>query len=429
MNFPIECLVLGLRNVGKRLFLVVSVLLVNHYSLFLIMLRTLLVLLLIIVSVCIINHVAADEFPTLASIESGTVLKHRIAFGSCFNPFRGGLIWSLMKRFNPNQLLLLGDQFYADYNPKNGFKQRSNPQLIENGYKGLFGLSSFQSLLASLTHTMMATYDDHDYGSNNHDKTFEYRDESQRLFEKYMTFFNPVQPHNAMHKSGVYSSETFTIPLDEPSRKAFRYKVVMLDSRSNKDPMYTKNGDFLGEQQWQWLEHELSSDEIIRNQIDMILVGSSIQVLPTEKLVEESWVEFPAQRDRLLQLLTKAKLYTHIFLLSGDIHNAEINQLKCQELTQQEEGASSTNEYLSEENRMVELTSSGLSHTFMKVTKMPSKEQSSTTSPTDVDVDTEMIVIPTQSRGMFMELVNGLYQVSLFSSFSVCGLIVTLFIS
>ena len=36
---------------------------------------------------------------------------------------------------------------------------------------------------------------------------------------------------------------------------------------------------------------------------NLIILGSSIQILPEHKLVEESWSEFPAARTRLLKMV------------------------------------------------------------------------------------------------------------------------------
>jgi hypothetical protein len=65
---------------------------------------------------------------------------------------------------------------------------------------------------------------------------------------------------------------------------AFVYKVIMMDARSNKDKKQTSNGDFLGEEQWVWLEQELSSSHHrifngIEERVDLILLGSGIQVI------------------------------------------------------------------------------------------------------------------------------------------------------
>ena len=64
--------------------------------------------------------------------------------------------------------------------------------------------------------------------------------------------------------------------------------------------------------------------------VDMILLGSGIQVLPTDKILEEGWHDFPNARRRLLSLLqyTRENFTPNVFVLSGDIHTGEILQGK-----------------------------------------------------------------------------------------------------
>ena len=76
----------------------------------------------------------------------------------------------------------------------------------------------------------------------------------------------------------------------------FVYKIILLDTRSNKDAVpHTIDdamiGDFMDQEEWNWLEQEMYDDSV-----DMIILGSSIQILPTDKVLEETWVEFPLAR-------------------------------------------------------------------------------------------------------------------------------------
>ena len=293
---------------------------------------------------------------------------HRIAFGSCSNPNVGDGIWHLIASFAPNQLILLGDQVYADYEPESQWKRSSgaNAEQLEEEYRKFRLQKGFQKLLLSLTHQWVATIDDHDYGKNNGDKTYKYRNESIEIFQKYNSehfdpFFESVDPVSGKvsreKKSGVFSSHFFSFP-SNISKRQINFAVVLLDARSNKDPKGTTDGDFLGEQQWRWLEQELFSKKM--NEQDLILVGSGIQFLPDDKFVEENWGEFPQQRERLLSLLARVGRRQNLLLLSGDIHSAEINQVRCY--------PSDDRSHEPEEVRLVELTSSGLSHTFAQVT-------------------------------------------------------------
>lgn len=198
-------------------------------------------------------------------------------------------------------------------------------------------------------------------------------------------------------KTGVFSSHTYTFPVHQDEAKSvFRYKVLLLDTRSNKDKPGTENGDFLGEQQWRWLQYELSEQELL--DVDLVLLGSGVQILPDDKLVEESWNEFPQQRERLLSQLSQLSLTKNVLMLSGDIHSAEINQMTClfeggMERQQQEE------------RRLIELTSSGLSHSvtqLMDLHRMMLEKQKSS------DVDTPHIL--TKTRSVFVEFFIAMYQ-------------------
>lgn len=265
----------------------------------------------------------ADELPGLS---------HRIMVGSCSNPNRGGEIFTLIQDQHPDQLIFLGDQIYADreitWQPRKG-----TPELIAREYVLLTALPEWQALLASVDHKWMAVYDDHDYGNNNGDRTFAHRNVSIDLFRQFASH----QPHQP---DGVYSAHTVSVSAN------FKYKVILLDTRSNKDPEGTPEGDFLGPTQWAWLVDQLSPEAL--QGISLVFLASPIQVLSDDKLFEESWAEFPTQRDNLLKRVVNLSKTggPKVFLLSGDVHSAEISQAICGDVM------------------VTELTSSGLSHTL-----------------------------------------------------------------
>jgi alkaline phosphatase D len=155
---------------------------------------------------------------------------HTIAFGSCYNTQHGGGIWRLIDSFDPDHLVLLGDNIYADKIV--GHFDDNTPMVIEEEYRQLSQMPEFQTLLSHVVDWSL-TYDDHDYGVNNADKTFPHRNISQLLFWDFArtSFKDSVDPRS---RSGVYSSKTIRIPtaataVDE--RRDFMYKTVLLDSR------------------------------------------------------------------------------------------------------------------------------------------------------------------------------------------------------
>lgn len=385
------------------------------------------------------------------SSQNSTTLFHRIAVGSCFNANRGDRILHLINQFHPDQFISLGDLIYADFHPKYNWKQRSNPQIIyDEYYKVTQSLPIWQQMFLSPSNTIkdkesnelltsyspskfLITLDDHDYGTNNGDKTFQYRNESIDLFYKFfphMSRFIEVVDSSTgeimmQEKEGVFSSHTFKLPInheinltDDEGTIAFTYKVVLLDGRSNKDKSHTKDGDFLGQQQWQWLEKELHPNN--NREVDLILVGSAIQVLVNDKLIEENWGEFPNQRKRLLSLISKLSVYNNVVILSGDIHTAEVSQARCPiyktgkidfyfidyiefRLTFVVDFIckSLDGEFFGHVP-LIELTSSGLSHTFSKVT-----------GPIlSTDSYNSKIVVNQKSRGFYIEILAEVYQLT-----------------
>jgi hypothetical protein len=96
---------------------------------------------------------------------------HRIAFGSCNNANRQG-VWSVIKQFTPNTLILLGDNVYVDdgryksiIDPIEKFTTAYSKLLIDKQWIGLVNQVGGWN-------NIHATFDDHDYGQNNANKVY-----------------------------------------------------------------------------------------------------------------------------------------------------------------------------------------------------------------------------------------------------------------
>jgi len=240
----------------------------------------------------------------------------RIAFGSCNSPRNTPLedgMWATLTEKHPDKLLLLGDNIYTDTKGYLYGRVAAPATYIREQYDALFNGRGWKRLLKNIggLSNVIATYDDHDYGIDNGDSTYPNRDASMKLFFEY---FRPDM-QRTRHDDGVYSSSSFVLG-------GLLIKVILLDSRFNKSP-YTAglNGDFLGESQWSWL-----ADELADTSPDVILLGSSIQILADDKIVEENWGRFPESRSRLLKLVLNSPI-KNIFLLSGDVHYAEYTEV------------------------------------------------------------------------------------------------------
>ena len=249
-----------------------------------------------------------------------------IAFGSCSDQKRPQPLWDDIVAQKPDVWIWLGDNIYGD---------TENMDTLRAKYARQKAHPVYQQLRQSTP--ILGVWDDHDYGVNDGGKEYPRRKESQQL----MLDFLDVPANSPLRKQeGAYSAHTY-------GPKSQRVKIILLDARYFRDPLKKEEktnvpnptGDMLGEAQWIWLEEQLTNSDA-----DVHLIGSGVQVLPEEH-VYEKWANFPASRQRLLDLLTKTKP-NRTLLISGDRHIAEVSKVSVPGLNY----------------GLFDITSSGLTH-------------------------------------------------------------------
>ena len=238
----------------------------------------------------------------------------RIAFGSCAHQSRHQDFWPPILAQKPDLFIFAGDNIYAD-------TYRMDLQRAK--YAQLGAQPGFQALRRLCP--ILATWDDHDYGLNDSGEEFREK-EGSRL--NFLDFWGVPPDAPRRQRAGVYDAAVF----GPPGR---RVQVILLDTRYHRSPLaeldarapgggrYTASPDpkatILGDAQWAWLAEEL------RRPAEVRLLVSSIQVV-AEDHAWEKWMNFPAERDRLLRTLHAADARGMI-ALSGDRHHAELSRL------------------------------------------------------------------------------------------------------
>ena len=250
----------------------------------------------------------------------------RIAFGSCADQDQPLPIFDVIVAAKPELFLFLGDNIYADIDPKTNKlvpAAKITAQLIQSKYDVLRDLPGFKKLKAACP--LLATWDDHDFGHNDAGGDFALKDESQKLF---LDFFGAAPNDPRRTQKGVYTAAEYGPP-------GKRVQVILLDTRYHRSkltrakapnpgervPPYVPNTDpgatVLGEDQWAWLEAQLKRPAEVR------LVASSIQLVADEHGYEK-WANFPTERERFYELVKKTGA-TGVVVLSGDRHHGEIS--------------------------------------------------------------------------------------------------------
>lgn len=263
-----------------------------------------------------------------ADIADPSTTISQIAFGSCNMEGRSQPIWDSIVNTKPEIFVWLGDAIYGD---KGGLVRREPSTISEmkEKYAVQSANPNYQNLVKKVPH-VLGTWDDHDFGQNNGDSGYLDRDASKDLFLNFLK-----EPRNTPRRSrkGMYQAYTF-------GKVGKQVTIILLDGRYFKNE---EEGALLGEAQWKWLDQTFADTP----DSQLYLIGSGIQVLPTDKIIGEKWATYPSERARLIESIKQANLTGVVSLLSGDVHLAELN---CME-------AGLT-------HPLLEVTSSGLTHAW-----------------------------------------------------------------
>jgi alkaline phosphatase D len=237
----------------------------------------------------------------------------RIALGSCAyvnepeydrpgEPYGGGLeIFTSIVRAKPDAMLWLGDNVYlreADWYTRTGILAR---------YTHTRSIPELQPLLASTHH--YATWDDHDFGPDNSDRSWIHKDASLEAFKLF--WGNPT--YGVGGKPGVTTMFQWA-----------DVEFFLLDDRYYRTPNDRKASGrrtMLGEHQFQWIIDALTAS---RAPFKIVAVGGQMMSPMAEF---ENFATYAEERQALIDAITAEKIPGVVFL-SGDRHLTELTRLE-----------------------------------------------------------------------------------------------------
>jgi alkaline phosphatase D len=229
-----------------------------------------------------------------------------IAFGACNNYkiSKNPKIFNSVVETDPDLWIWTGDVAYLSTHETNGtlnelqFNQSKNTETYTNLRNKV---------------PIIGIWDDHDYGVNNGDKSYKFKERNRQLYLDYLD--EPKDSIRRIRPDGMY--ESYYLGDNK------KIKIILLDNRYNRDFRFSLSPtrDILGESQWKWFEEELTN-----NEAEVTLVISGTQVMVDDRLYPEHW--YKHSQDKLLQVIRKTQA-SGIILLSGDVHYAEIMKHPC----------------------------------------------------------------------------------------------------
>lgn len=238
-----------------------------------------------------------------------------VAFGSCTyinepefdrpgKPYGSDYeIFPVITAMKPDIMLWTGDNIYLreiDWDTRAGiFHRNAHTRQI----------SEMQALLGA-SHNY-ATWDDHDYGPNNSDRTYRLRDDALDAFKQFWG----NQTYGTSETNGVFGRFTWN-----------DVEFFLLDDRYHRSPNLASNDEqktMFGKEQLQWIKDALTNS-LENRQINFRIIVNGNQVLNTNgEFAETLPQQYTHEYNDLMNYIKKNKIPGIIFL-SGDRHHTEL---------------------------------------------------------------------------------------------------------
>ena len=215
-------------------------------------------------------------------------------------PYGGGYeIFESIAAKSPSFMLWLGDNIYLrnnEWTSRDGIRKR---------YEHTRGIGEMRTLFPSCP--QYAIWDDHDYGPNDQDSTYEFAELSRAEFKSQ------------------WGTEAYRSP---EGMGHFSYPGIdffLLDNRSHRAPndLEDKSKAYFGKKQLRWLLNELEKSDA-----NFKIIATGGQILNTDA-VHENYANYHEEREWLIAEISKRNLKNVIFL-TGDRHRSEVSKLKLE---------------------------------------------------------------------------------------------------
>jgi alkaline phosphatase D len=220
------------------------------------------------------------------------------------------IIFEAMAKEKVDFMLWLGDNWYTrevDFYSAWGLNYRA---AHDRATKVL------QPLLKAMP--QYAIWDDHDYGWNNADKSYPFKNTSRDIFLKYW-----CNPSYGQDNEGIYTKLTWNdIDVFMLDARWFRSNDLMKDSVDGK-PNPEKR--MFGPKQMEWLKNALLESKYNWNTSFRIIATASQVLNPVSG--EDCLKNYPVEYDELLQFIADNNINGVVFL-TGDRHHSEVIELK-----------------------------------------------------------------------------------------------------
>jgi alkaline phosphatase D len=264
----------------------------------------------------------------------GRAGKFNFIFSSCVREkYMGFNVFGQIEQLSPSFVALLGDQMYADYDgdvnkielyltndslrqvmAKKGeviLHEKSVVQAFRNKYNRVLDIN-FQNMASRIP--LAAIWDDHDFGQDNSDSTYRYKEEAKKVFKENF----PDYPFVRRDRGLYYKFSIADVD------------VFVLDERWYRSPMQTEDGEaktMLGSEQLEWLLNGLKDSKA---KIKIVFSGVSLNDygfdISSDRPGHDNWTGYKFERNKIMSFINDNDI-KGVLVFSGDQHYPSANIL------------------------------------------------------------------------------------------------------
>jgi len=222
-----------------------------------------------------------------------------VAVGSCIRTGSNGSVFDQIRAADPLLFLADGDFQYDNIstNDPAAFRDALSRNLSAPGQQSLY----LQSPIAY-------TWDDHDYGGNDSDRTAESRPAATAVYRETVPHYDLPGPNGEIYQA-------FSIG---------RVRFILTDNRSSRDPATETDGpakSMLGETQKAWFKSELLA---ANGQYPLIVWVNPVPWIAEAEAGADNWAGYATERKELANFIAENNI-KGLAMLSGDAHMLAID--------------------------------------------------------------------------------------------------------
>ena len=219
----------------------------------------------------------------------------RVVFASCASTGSTSPVFTAMREQQPDLFVHLGDLHYENIS-------RNDVLRFRQAYTKVLASPTQSALFRSVPFAY--TWDDHDYGPNNSDRTSPSRPAALQAYRRFIPHYPLAEAENApVHQSFMVG----------------RVRFILTDARSERSPERLPEGErtMLGATQLAWLERELDAAKAAPL---VVLVNTVPWITKRDERTEDGWARYGRERRHVADLIVRHGLTRKLVMLSGDAH-------------------------------------------------------------------------------------------------------------